>query len=276
MVQLLPFQKLADVPETAQRHRLAIRGLAIASIVLISLLLIMFITTMILAPAMSMYHAFIISMFGIPLMVLSFVLVLVGNVISLRNMNTWEPTDVCCNLMRSQPACCTKSCGGNKKCCARLSCVYVLASVFTSLLFVLFVAVLAFGCSQSSYYSYHNRYSYYGDVDYRKYSTDGYHYDTSSTTTTIPSNPRCGVFSAFEVPTLLLLLSLVIITMRTAHLVCQIENNQPDIELLPPNKMVVQDIPNSAMVTPREVTIVSEPCDVAAKETSERESEQNA
>ena len=46
-VQLLPFQKLFDVPDVAHRHRCAISGLAITSIVLICTLFFRLVTSVI-------------------------------------------------------------------------------------------------------------------------------------------------------------------------------------------------------------------------------------
>lgn len=151
-VQLLPFQKLTDIPEVAQRHRHAICGLAITSIVLVSLIICLFMTTLISTSAMSLYTTRVLfMMFGLPSMAIVFILVLVSSVVSLRNTERWVSTDVCCNLMRSQPACCTKSCGSNKHCCARLSRAHIAASVFTSLLWVLLAVILLVGCSESPY-----------------------------------------------------------------------------------------------------------------------------
>merc|ERR1712025_514740 len=49
-------------------------------------------------------------------------------------------------------------------------------------------------------------------------------------------SPSCAVSSVLEVPSLMLLICLVIITARLAWLIRQIENNQPEIPLLPPKK----------------------------------------
>lgn len=56
------------------------------------------------------------------------------------------------------------------------------------------------------------------------------------------------MLATFEVPTLILLLCLIVTTARSAWLLREIEQGQPDIALLPPNKMVVQDVPENMMM----------------------------
>merc|ERR1712224_250275 len=51
----------------------------------------------------------------------------------------------------------------------------------------------------------------------------------------------CAIFSIFEVPAIIVLVCLAIITARSARLIRLIENHQPEIPLLPPQKMVVLD-----------------------------------
>ena len=145
-LQLLPFQKVVDMPVVTQRHQRAICELAITSIVLISLILCLFIQVLL------SNNAVLFFIFGIPSMILVFLIVLISNVISLHNIVKWASTDVCCNVMRSQPTCCTKSCGGNKHCCARLSCAHTASSVFISLICVLFVVLVFTGCGESTYH----------------------------------------------------------------------------------------------------------------------------
>jgi len=243
-IQLLPFQKVVDIPDVAQRHRRAICGLAITSIVLVSLIVCLFTTTLFTTMATRLnVTAFLFGMFGVPSMALVFILVLVSSIISLRNTDRWSSTDVCCNLMRSQPACCTKSCGGNKHCCARVSRVHFAASVLTSLLCIYFGVLLLVGCNESPqrYYNYDEDYS---DSPYR------YHTTTPETTTQAPAiSEGCAVLNMFDVPTLILLICLVATTARSGWLLHKIEQEQPDIAVLAPNQMVVQDVPeNTAMV----------------------------
>jgi len=154
-VQLLPFQKLVDMPNMAQRYRRAICGLAIASIVLIILILSLLVWAMIGSFAMAVIWNQILFVFAwIPLMAIVPILVCTSSYISLRNTDKWASTDTCCNLTRSHPTCCTKRCASNKHCCARMSCLHIAASVWTSLFCVLLVALLVTGCTESRSYGY--------------------------------------------------------------------------------------------------------------------------
>jgi len=235
-VQLLPFQKVADIPDVAQRHRRAICGLAVTSIVLISLILCLFIAASLFSASINYFSNLLLVIFGVPSMIIVFVLVLVSSIISLRNTDKWRPSDSCCNLMRSQPACCTKSCGGNKHCCARLSCAYIAASVLTSLFFVVFVAVLYAGCSAAN-------------------------------------STKCFVSSILDVPAIILLLSLVATTATSAYLLRQVENAQPGIALLPPGKMVTHDVAGYTMMT--QAAVVNDAYLIDDKTKTELESEQS-
>merc|ERR1712224_118463 len=166
---------------------------------------------------------------------------LVSSIVSLRNTDKWAPTDACCNLMRSQPACCTKSCGGNKHCCARLSSVFIAASVFSSLLFVLLVSSLIVGCSVVTY-NYTFSYRYQSIVD----------------------NSVCGKMAGAEAAGLILLVCLIATTARAAWLVRAIEKEQAAIAVLPPNKMVVQVTAGNMTMMQR--TVVGHVCAVDQEE----------
>lgn len=149
-VQLLPFQKIVDMPNLAQHHRRTICGLAIASIVLIFSILCILVPTFIAGFTMTVYPAnTLLTFVGIPSMVIILILVCTSSCISLRNTDRWASTDTCCNLMRSNPTCCTKCCAGNKHCCARMSCLHIAASVWTILSCVLLVVLLFAGCNES-------------------------------------------------------------------------------------------------------------------------------
>merc|ERR1719271_1617310 len=79
--------------------------------------------------------------------------------------------------------------------------------------------------------------SYYADE--REYTYDHPH-------VTPQENYGCRVLSGFEVPALILMICLVATTARSAWLLRQIEQGQPEIELLPAGKMVVhafEDLP---------------------------------
>ena len=102
-------------------------------------------------------------MFGIPSMVILFFVISISSAISLHNTDKWVSADVCCNLMRSHPARCTRSCSGSKHCCARLSNTHIGASILTSLVCILFLATIFIGCGEAATnYSYgHESYEYY-------------------------------------------------------------------------------------------------------------------
>lgn len=176
-VQLLPFQKLVDMPDLAQRHRRAISGLAIASSVLISIILCLLVMAYISGSSMGLYSTNILfSLFGMPSMVILLILVYTSSCISLRNTNAWESTDVCCNLMRSHPTCCTKSCASNKRCCARMSSLHMYTSVCTSLFCVLLVLFLFAGCSEANDRRYNGNYRRH----LQPYQSGGYSRDAVS------------------------------------------------------------------------------------------------
>ena len=143
-VQLLPFQKIVDIPDVAQRHSSAIRTLAITSIVLIWAIVSLFVWCMIVS-GVSLFEISLalFSTTGIPLMVILLLLVSISSGIALCNTDKWASADSCCNLMRSRrAACCTRSCSGSKHCCARLSNIHIGASVMTSLVLVLYLVSL--------------------------------------------------------------------------------------------------------------------------------------
>jgi len=248
-VQLLPFQKLVDIPDVAQRHRSAIRKLAITSIVLIWTILSLFVTSMIVSGVSDFYTSLVLfSTTGIPLMVILLLLVSLSSGIALCNTDKWASADSCCNLMRSRrAACCTRSCSGSKHCCARLSNTHIGASVLTSLVLVLYLVALFSDCSQAA----GNRadYEYYTRTSSESESRprSNYNYDDTTTTRRYRNYRRyyhgstdCGAAAGFEITTIILLVSLVATTARSAYLLRQIEQPMPEVAVLPPGKMVTQ------------------------------------
>jgi len=252
-VQLLPFQKLVDIPDVAQRHRPAIRKLAITSIVLIWTILSLFVTSMIVSGASQFYTSLVLfSTTGIPLMVMLLVLVSTSSGIALCNTDKWASADSCCNLMRSRRAAhCTRSCTGSKHCCARLSNTHIGASVLTSLVLVLYLVALFSDCSQAAGnradYDYYTRTSSESDSRSRSSYYDG-RYDTTAPARRYRHYDRyyhgstsCGAAAGFfEITTIILLISLVATTARSAYLLRQIEQSMPEVAVLPPGKMVTQ------------------------------------
>lgn len=252
-VQLLPFQKLVDIPDVAQRHRCAIRGLAITSIVLIWTLFALFVTSTILSGTVYFYISLLMfTTTGIPLMVILLFLVSISSAVALCNTDKWASADVCCNLMRSHPARCTRSCSGSKHRCARLSNTHIGASVLTSLVLVLYLAALFSDCGQAA----SNRAEYEHDMNKRSKSVSGSrsndYYGWRHTTTTRRyhnyyddrrynySPTSCGATATFEIIAIILLISLVATTARSAYLLRQIEQAMPEVAVLPPGKMVTQ------------------------------------
>merc|ERR1711939_536929 len=166
---------------------------------------------------------------GIPLMVILLLLVSISSGVALCNTNKWASADVCCNLMRSRRAArCTRSCSGSKHCCARLSNTHIGASVLTGLVLVLYLVALFFDCHQAA----QNRADYEHDMRTREYPRkyDDYYNHYGST--------DCGVTAGFEITTIILLISLVATTARSAYLLRQIEQSVPEVAVLPPGKMV--------------------------------------
>jgi len=225
-VQLLPFQKLVDIPDVAQRHRSAIRKLAITSIVLICTIVSLFVISMIVSGSSEFLASLaLFATTGIPLLVILLVLVSISSAVALCNTDKWASADVCCNLMRSRRAArCTRSCSGSKHCCARLSSIHIGASVLTSLVLVLYVVTLFLDCVQAAGYRRVKYESESNDYDRR--------YDYGSTS--------CGTAAGFEITTIILLISLVATTARSAYLLRQIEQPMPEVAVLPPGKMVTQ------------------------------------
>lgn len=213
-----------------------------------------------------------------------FILVLVSSIIALRNTDKWAPTDICCNLMRSQPACCTKCCSGNKHRCARLSCLYIVASICSSLLLVLVGVAFVVGCMESST----STFEYYQMVDDAKRSNmeySAYHdyprrYPVASTTPYVAADVQvppsvCVPLLPYQLPLVVLLLSLVVTTARSAWSIRQIENNQPNIAMLPPTKMVTLHAVDNMMTV--QSTVVNDASVVDDEETNtELGTEQNA
>jgi len=245
-VQLLPFQKLVDIPEVAQRHRCAIRGLAITSIVLICTIFFLFLASLISSRVSELYMSFgLLVLIGIPSMVVLLFLVSISSAVALCNTDKWASADVCCNLMRSHRAArCTRSCSGSKHCCARLSNIHIGASVMTSLVLVLYLVTLSTGCAQAASYRADYEYDMSKRSESESRSRSNFHYyDGRYDTTTrryYYGSTSCGVTAGFEITTIIFLISLVATTARSAYLLRQIEQSMPEVEVLPPGKMVAQ------------------------------------
>jgi hypothetical protein len=144
--------------------------------------------------------------------------------------------------------------------------------VLTSLVLVLYLVALFSDCSEAAsnrddfdiYYKSANsesesrpRSNYYdGRYDttttrrYRHYRRYYYHGSTS-----------CGAAAGFEIPAIILLISLVATTARSAYLLRQIEQSMPEVAILPPGKMVTQ--------TDELVPFVPHPIDTGNDEKSE-------
>ena len=71
----------------------------------------------------------------------------------------------------------------------------------------------------------------------------------------------CGAAAGFEITTIILLISLVATTARSAYLLRQIEQSMPGVAVLPPGKMVTQ--------TDQLVPLVPHPIDNVNDEKSE-------
>jgi len=269
-VQLLPFQKLVDIPDVAQRHRSAIRGLGITSIVLIWAIVSLFVWSMIFSGVSRFDISLaLFSTTGIPLMVILLLLVSISSGIALCSTDKWASADSCCNLMRSRrAACCTRSCSGSKHCCARLSNTHIGASVLTSLVLVLYLVALFSDCGEAARHladyehdmstresESRSRSTYYPTQAHttttRRYrSYDGYFYGATD----------CVVSAGFQIPAIILLISLVATTAASAYLLRQIEQSVPEVAVLPPGKMVTQ--------TDELVPFVSHPIDTGNDEKS--------
>jgi len=265
-VPLLPFQKIVDIPETALRYRHEICKLASTSIVLASLILIMaFISTAVSgwSPAMGILFLCVIPLETLFL----FILVLATSIVAICNTDKWAPADKCCNLMRSYPACCTKCYGGNKHCFARLSSFYIMASVYAGLSSLIAGLALIAGCIASSVH-YNDSDAKHSDY-YSSYSADYYTRRSLSSAQSF----RIQLFT-YQVSSLVLLLCLVVISARLAWSIRQIENNQPDIAVLPPTKMVTLHAVDNMSVG--QSIIVSGTADVEDEKTNtELRTEQN-
>merc|ERR1719182_1029080 len=61
-------------------------------------------------------------------------------------------------------------------------------------------------------------------------------------------NPRCKLQAMFEIPLLILTICLVATTARSAWLLRQIEQAQPEIELLPAGKILVHAFEDNAVI----------------------------
>jgi len=278
-VQLLPFQKLVDIPEVAQRHRSTIRGLAITSIVLICTISFLFVASLISSGVSQLHGSFsLLVIMGIPSMIVLLFLVSISSAVALCNTDKWASADVCCNLMRSHPARCTRSCSGSKHCCSRLSITHTMASVLTYLICILFLAAIITGCGEAA--TNNSQYGREYDTSTGSASCDddiaANHLGTGNKairtcprrgTCVVPltqggtvtftctesgwvcqndkcssagHGDTCGVSAGFEITTLILLISLAATTTRSAYLLRQIEQSMPEVAVLPPGKMVTQ------------------------------------
>ena len=112
--------------------------------------------------------------------------------------------------------------------------------MLTSLVIVLYLVALFSDCGEAArnraeYESYESesestpRSNYYGGYD----TTTRRHRYYYGATTCVPA-------AGFEIWTIILLISLAATTARSAYLLRQIEQAMPEVELLPPGKMVTQ------------------------------------
>ena len=126
--------------------------------------------------------------------------------------------------------------------------------MLASLICVLFVAALFSGCGEAAANSarYERSFRHYDDdiaSDNERYDNERVASTTTSTgaySSYYSNNYRyyggasCGVAAAFEIPAIILLISLVATTARSAYLLRQIEQSMPEVDVLPPGKMVTQ------------------------------------
>jgi len=119
--------------------------------------------------------------------------------------------------------------------------------------------------SYETAYAYDPRNHFYGRKPYRTtsyprsvYRTFSQYHRNPYTTTAYDDGydgASCAIVSTFEVPSIILLICLTIITSRLAWLLRLIENSQPEIPLMPPQKMVVmvQHVDRDMVVMPTTV-----------------------
>lgn len=240
-VALLPFEKVVDMPDVAERHNVVLRRLSISSFVLSFLILPLFVTALLATAGTYVYSDGILVCYIIWIAVLMAALSVLGctsSVAALHNTDKWVSTDICCNLMRSHPACCTRSCGRNKHCCARLSCAHIAAAVLASILCVFAVVLLISGCRDvNSYYAHTANY--------------------------------CPIMVACLAPIILVLAGLAATTAVSARLLRRVEHALPDLALLPPGKMVEQTFAHDTTqaVTTQAVAV----CTVIVNANAEKE-----
>merc|ERR1719198_580123 len=163
-----------------------------------------------------------------------FILVLASSIIALCNTDKWVSTDKCCNLMRSNPACCSKCCGGNKHSCARLSALYIATSVHAGISFFIAGVALISGAIRCN-----------DDFNYQSYDSDTFYQGYYGAQRYYSRRPVCVQLFSYQFPSLIFLFFLVGITARLARSIRQIENNQPDIAVLPPTKMITLRVTES-------------------------------
>merc|ERR1711939_1066746 len=195
------------------------------SIVLICTIVCLFVTSIIGSSASQFYNSLLLfTTTGIPLMVILLLLVSISSGVALCNTNKWASADVCCNLMRSRRAArCTRSCSGSKHCCARLSNTHIGASVLTGLVLVLYLVALFSDCSQaaSNRVDYEHYKSASAESESRPRSRSNYYDGRYDITTTrryrnyhyyYHGSTSCGAAAGFEIPAIILLISLVATT----------------------------------------------------------------
>lgn len=170
IMPLKPYQQVVDIPESIRKNRTKIRWLSIASLCLALFIGALTHNVGTFANAYIGVSAFLA---GLPIL-----LTLISSCIVLRNTSIWVERDVCCNVMRPHPACCTRCCNDYKCCCARVSYLLIAAATLTGLgLLGLGILSLA-NLVQISYDMengnnfYHGGYSY--GYDYQFYYNSGY------------------------------------------------------------------------------------------------------
>jgi len=166
---------------------------------------------------------------------LTMILSWVASSIVLRNTSQWTAEDCCCNLMRTYPACCTKSCGGYPRscCCARLSTLLLTTSV-SSLLSIIAGWMCQFHMNSEEEYAMQSK-------------------PFTTLTTAFAAQNYSNILTASDdgleiFPCLLLLVGLSGVLASLFIFVRKLEFALPNIRLPAANKMVVRTFhPNHAL-----------------------------
>jgi len=178
--------------------------------------------------------------FGSPLFghfLLAMILAWVASAIILHNTSQWTAEECCCNLMRTYPAYCTKTCGGYPRscCCARTSTLLLATSILS------FLSIVAgWMCS----------YNMDRMEKHEQQSTGG-----TPLTTAWAAQNSSNMLTQGEVgleffPSLLILVCLSGVLAALSIYVRKLEFALPDIRLPARNKMVVRTLHSDHTVMP--------------------------